>query len=114
MSEKIRLTPEQKTQNNENIEKIKTITAELKKIVSELHGVSITQAYDSSVSNLETKNEKYLVEIPFQVSDEEKELIAKLREGKAKIQEVSTVNNSESSNESVDMDEPQKTSKRKH
>jgi hypothetical protein len=87
MSEKVRLTDEQKAQNNENIEKIKVLTAQIKEILPSLHGKACSEAYENSVSNLETKNEKYVTKEAFPISDEEKELLRKFREGTVTIKE---------------------------
>lgn len=87
MVEKVRLTDEQKAQNNENIEKIKVLTEQIKAIVPNLNGKACKEAYENSVSNLETKNEKYVTKEAFQVSDEEKELLRKFREGQITIKE---------------------------
>lgn len=90
MAEKVRLTEEQREQNNETIAKIASLTSEIKELTKNLNGAACKLAYENSVSNLETKNEKYVSHAPFQVSDEEKTLIAKLREKKADISKVST------------------------
>lgn len=88
MATKGRLSKEQKESNNENISKIINLTTQIKEIVTVLHGESCKTAYLKSVENLEKKNEKYLVKEPFRISEEEKELIIKMREEKEKISEV--------------------------
>jgi hypothetical protein len=87
MAEKVRLTDEQKAQNNENIEKIKVLTEQIKAIVPNLNGKACKEAYENSVSNLETKNEKYVTKESFPIADEEKEIIRKYREGLITIKE---------------------------
>jgi len=87
MVEKVRLTEEQKAQNNENIEKIKVLTEQIKAIVPSLNGKACLEAYENSVKNLEVKNEKYMTKEAFQVSDEEKELLRKFREGTITVKE---------------------------
>lgn len=87
MAEKIRLTDEQKEENNQNIAKIVELTNQIKAIVPLLHGKACNEAYANSVSNLETKNEKYVSQAPFQVSEEEKELLAKFRAGNLIVKE---------------------------
>lgn len=90
MATKGRLSKEQKESNNEIISKIINLTTQIKEIVTVLHGESCKIAYLKSVENLEKKNEKYLVKEPFRISDEEKELIIKMREEKEKISEISS------------------------
>lgn len=87
MVEKVRLTDEQKEQNNQNIAKIAELTAQIKTISAELNGKACKEAYENSISNLETKNEKYVTKEAFQVSDEEKELLRKYREGTITVKE---------------------------
>jgi hypothetical protein len=87
MTEKIRLTEEQKEQNNKTIAQIAELTAQIKNLAVNLNGAACKTAYDNSVSNLETKNEKYVSRAPFQVSAEEKELVTKFRAGELVIKE---------------------------
>jgi hypothetical protein len=87
MSEKVRLTDEQKAQNNENIAKIAELTKQIKDILPTLNGKACIEAYSNSVSNLETKNEKYVTKESFPIADEEKEIIRKYREGLITIKE---------------------------
>ena len=89
MSEKVRLTEEQKEQNNQTIAQIAVLTEQIKEFSKNLNGQACQLAYANSVSNLETKNEKYVSKAPFQVSDDEKALLAKLREKNADISKVS-------------------------
>lgn len=86
MTEKVRLTVEQKEKNNQTIEKIKVFTQNIKDLLPDLSGNACIDAYTNSVSNLETKNQKYYTDT-FLVSDEEKELLRKIREGKISITE---------------------------
>lgn len=90
MSEKKgRLSKEQKESNNENISKIVELTTKINEIVPKLYGNGCITAYQQAVKNLEKKNEKYIAKEPFRISDEEKELIIKMREEKEKISEIS-------------------------
>lgn len=87
MVERVRLTDEQKESNNQNIAKIGELTNQIKEIAVNLFGTSCREAYENSVKNLEVKNEKYTSKPSFQVSDEEKELLRKIRAGEIAIPE---------------------------
>lgn len=107
MVERIRLTEEQKEQNNATIAKIAGLTEQIKNEAANLNGKSCREAYENSVSNLETKNEKYVTRAPFQVSDEEKELLRKIRAGEITIPTLST----ENSNDNVEQESTPKKKK---
>lgn len=89
MAEKGRLSKEQKEQNNETVKSIIEITNLLKEVVSNLNGEGCKNAYGSVINKLEKKNDRFGSKIPFRLTDEEKELIIKMREEKEKISEIS-------------------------
>ena len=90
MSEKVRLSEEQRNENKENIEKIKVLTEQIKEIVPKLHGVACHLAYENSVINLEKKNEKFMgASESFRITAEEKELLKQIRNGKMQISKIS-------------------------
>lgn len=85
--EKKRLTPEEQDAQIEAVKKIVELTEQIKALLPEFKGKSANAAYANSVKNLETKNEKY-GSVKFQVSDDEKEILRKIRAGEAKITSV--------------------------
>ena len=90
MVERTRLTDEQREQNNQNIAKISELTAQIKEILPNLNGKACNEAFNNSVINLETKIEKYTTKESFRVSNEEKELLRKIRAGEAQVSPVSS------------------------
>jgi hypothetical protein len=85
-AEKKRLTPEQVEKQIETVKKISELTEQIKNLLPELEGKSVNTAYTNSVLNLEKKNELY-GKARFLISDEEKELIRKIRNGEVVIKE---------------------------
>ena len=108
MSERKRLTPEQIEKQVNAVNQIKGFTEQIKALLPELEGKACHDAYENSVKNLETKNEKF-ANVSFPITDEEKEMLRKIRNGEMQVSEVSTTDNSESGNESI---EPEKKRKR--
>lgn len=84
MVEKKRLTAEEYDAQVASVKKIVEYTNLIKAELDNFVGQSVKTAYDNSVKNLEKKNELYGKE-KFLVSDEEKELIRKMRAGEIKI-----------------------------
>jgi hypothetical protein len=85
-SEKKRLTAEQVEKQIETVKKIAELTEQIKNLLPELEGKSANIAYTNSVLNLEKKNELY-GKARFLISDEEKELLKKIRKGEVVIKE---------------------------
>ena len=100
------------SERKEDMEKIKAITAELRKIVESMNcPPTIRAAYMNSVLNLEKKNENYGEEkVREKLTDEEKEVMRKalkeFREGKSTSITAET--------DSVPADESMKKKKGKH
>lgn len=94
MAEKKRLTAEQIDKQVKAIEKISKLTEDIKNLLPEFEGKAVRGAYENSVKNLETKNEKYS-KVSFPISDEEKELIRKIRAGEIKTISTSPAEESE-------------------
>lgn len=87
MVEKKRLTEDEKQKNNEIILQVVVLTAQIKSLIEGLSGMACKGAYENSVTNLETKNVKWMTKESFQISDDEKELLRKFREGQIIIKE---------------------------
>ena len=87
MSEKVRIPFSERV---ESMKRIAELTTELKTVVESMNAPpTIIKAYQNSIVNLETKNQKYGSEKErFSMSEEEKEMILKFREGKVKISPV--------------------------
>lgn len=84
MADKKRLTAEEYDMQIAAVKKIAEYTELIKNELPNFMGVSVKTAYENSVKNLEKKNELYGKE-KFLVSEDEKELLRKIRAGEVKV-----------------------------
>jgi basic membrane lipoprotein Med (substrate-binding protein (PBP1-ABC) superfamily) len=97
---KKRMSDEEYMEQVVTVKRIAVITDALKSEVVNLKGKSVKMAYENSVSNLEKKNELYSKDrVSFRVTDEEKELLRKIRAGEVTVPSVSAANTNESNGE---------------
>lgn len=87
MVERKRLTAEQYSKQTEAVKKIAELTEKIKALLPEFEGQSVHAAYENSVKNLEKKNEIYGKERTI-VTDEDKEILRKIRAGEVTLTPV--------------------------
>lgn len=89
-----RLNAEQKLKQIEQVTVIQDLTKQIEELVKDMESPSCKKAFEYSTKGLNKKCEQFSQSSSsggrFQISDEEKEFIKKIREGKAKISEIST------------------------